>query len=76
MDLHEIETLLDAGKLEIAMRNGNYWTLRRNGATKLWKRDVNRFRIPFKAGLKSCGAIDSTESRTLEFYGIRVKEGK
>jgi hypothetical protein len=49
---HNIDHLLDTGQLEIAMRNGNWWTLRRNGETKRWKRDPERIRIPIKAGLR------------------------
>lgn len=53
----EFETALAAGNLWAAMRNGRFWKLRRNGATQTWKRDPNRFSIPVKAGLKSCGRV-------------------
>jgi hypothetical protein len=66
----DIERLLDTGKLEILMRNGNYWQLRRNGATKRWKRDPERFRIPIKFGLRNTGAIETTD---LDALGIREK---
>jgi len=66
-----IERLLDANMLEIQMRNGNHWSIRRNGQTKRWKRDQERFRIPIKFGLKLCGAIETTD---LESLGIRVKQ--
>jgi len=65
----EIERLLDTGKLEVAMRNGNWWRIRRNGKTQTWKRDPSRFRIPIKAGLRATGAIDSLD---LEAQGIRI----
>lgn len=42
---------LDAGCLWVRLNNGRYWRLRRNGATKLWKRDAFRYRIPVKAGM-------------------------
>jgi hypothetical protein len=48
---------LDAGHIwaRITMGGGShrhrYWKLRRNGATKLWKRDLFRYRIPVKAGM-------------------------
>lgn len=32
---------------------------RRNGATKTWKREPGKFRIPVKQGLKSCFYIDN-----------------
>ena len=52
-----VDDLLDAGAIQVAMTNGRWWTLRRNGMTKHWKRQPNRFRIPVKAGLRACGAI-------------------
>lgn len=57
MDLATIEAALASGNLWGAMRNGRFWRLRRNGATQTWKRDAARFRIPVKAGLKSCGEV-------------------
>jgi hypothetical protein len=53
-----VDALIDAGSIEVAMRNGNWWHIRRNGATKRWKRDPNRIRIPFKMGLYGYGAIE------------------
>lgn len=38
-------------------RRSNVW--RRNGKTKRWKRQPERFRIPVKHGLYSYGYIDS-----------------
>lgn len=32
-----VDRLLDAHKIECAMKNGKWWTIRRNGATKKWK---------------------------------------
>ena len=48
---------LKTGCLWVRMSNGRYWRLRQNGATKLWKRDIFRYRIPVKAGLKTCSEI-------------------
>ena len=56
-----IETLLDSGKLFAAMRNGNWWQLRRNGKMQTWKKDARRFRLPVKAGLRAYHAIDETQ---------------
>jgi hypothetical protein len=50
----QIETALDEGKLEAAMNSGRWW---RNGKTQTWKTRPGEFRIPIKAGLKSCGEI-------------------
>lgn len=54
----DIETALANGTLWAQMANGAFWRLRRNGATKTWKRAPERYSIPVKAGLKSCGRID------------------
>ena len=56
-----VEQLLSDGLIFVAMRNGNWWRIRRNGATKRWKRDASRIYIPFKAGLKSYGALTETD---------------
>ena len=46
-----VDELLDGGRLEVAMAYGRWWRLRRNGATRRWKRDPRRVRVPVKAGL-------------------------
>lgn len=51
------ERLLDRGQLEIRMKNGNWWAMRRNGQTQRWKRDANRLRTPFKFGLRFYGEL-------------------
>lgn len=56
-DIASIEHALAHGCLWVKMVNGRYWRLRRNGCTKRWKRDLYRFRIPVKAGLKAYASI-------------------
>lgn len=56
-----VESLLRAGFLEVAMKSGRWWRIRANGARKTWKREPSRFRLPFKAGLKNCGAITESD---------------
>ena len=56
-----IDTLLDANRLEVAMANGRWWRIRRNGATKRWKRDPARIYIPYKAGMYTYGAITESD---------------
>lgn len=58
IDREKYETALDTGRLFVAMQNGNWWKARRNGATKTWKTRPTEFRIPFKCGLRTCGALD------------------
>jgi hypothetical protein len=55
--LQYIENSLYNGELWAHMRNGRYWRLRRNGQTQKWKTRPDDYRIPVKAGLKSCGEI-------------------
>jgi hypothetical protein len=62
MTRYDIELALDAGTLWASMQNGRYWRLRRNGRTQTWKTRPTDFRIPVKAGLKSCGEITHTSS--------------
>lgn len=52
-----IDALLDAGAIEAAMTSGRWWRIRRNGATRRWKRDADRIRVPIKCGFRTCGAI-------------------
>ena len=66
-NINAIEKLLDAGKLEVAMRNGNHWKIRRNGKTIIQPRK-GAFRIPVKAGFRTTFQINSTD---LESQGIR-----
>lgn len=53
----EVDDLLDQGMIEMAMANGEWWKIRRNGQTKRWKKDVNRIRIPIKFGWRGYGVI-------------------
>ena len=74
-----VRKLLDARCLEAAMRNGRWWEMRANGATQTWKRDASRIRIPFKVGLKECGAITEDHfgpDGTLRPEFFRVKANK
>lgn len=68
----QIEDALDAGKLEVLMTNGNWWTCRRNGKTKTWKTRPDDFRIPVKCGFRTTFQLTPT---TLAFhYGhMRIK---
>lgn len=59
-----IDKMLDAGELYAAMNSGRWHKLRRNGATKTWKRDVTRIRVPFKYGLYGYGAITESDFLT------------
>ena len=52
-----LENSLYNGELWCSMRSGRFWRARRNGQTKTWKTRPGEWRIPVKAGLRSCGAI-------------------
>lgn len=51
---HAIAVALDHHHIWARTRQGRYWLVRRNGATKLWKTRPEDFKIPVKAGLKDC----------------------
>jgi hypothetical protein len=58
IDQFEIEAALDEGRLYLAMSNGSWYILRRNGRTKTWRRSAERFYIPVKWGMYGYGVID------------------
>jgi hypothetical protein len=59
-----VNQLVDARAIQVRMNRDHpdgkprWWTIRRNGATKTWKTNPARFRLPWKAGLRVFGAID------------------
>lgn len=57
-NIEAIDNAVNDGRVYAEMTHGNFWRVRRNGATKRWKREPNRFRIPVKAGLRAYGAIE------------------
>lgn len=58
-----IDALLDAGRIEVAMRSGAWWSIRRNGATRTWKRDAERVYLPIKYGFRMTTAITEADFR-------------
>lgn len=56
-----VDALLDAGKIECAMKSGKWWRIRRNGKTRAWKRDTTRIEIPFKMGMYGYGVISQDD---------------
>lgn len=56
-----VDDLLDRRMLEVHIRNGNWWEMRRNGATKRWKRDPRRIYIPFKYGFEFYGNLTEAD---------------
>ena len=61
LTMSNVEAVLDAGQLYVAMTNGKWRKIRRNGKTKRWVRDKNRIRISFKHGLYGHGQITETD---------------
>lgn len=57
----EFETMLDAGRIFVAMGNGRFWQCRRNGQTQTWKTRPNDFRVPVKAGFRTTGQFTQDE---------------
>lgn len=73
-DKSEINQLIDSGKIQVLMSGGKWWNIRRNGKTKTWKRNPNRFLIPYKAGIHIYGHITEAdfdkEENMSNFYQI------
>lgn len=55
-----VEQLLERRMIMANIGRGKWWEIRRNGATKRWKRSPEKFRIPIKAGLREYGYIDES----------------
>jgi len=68
-----IEDALNRGMIETEMCNGKWWKLRRNGATKVWKSRPGHFRVPVKAGLRSCAYI-THENMNSGHYRVREQQ--
>lgn len=76
-----VDQLLDHRLLEVRMRDKPdgtqvWWSVRRNGQTRLGVRYPNRISIPLKAGLKTYGKIteaDFDENGVLDPAQYRVK---
>lgn len=54
MTREEVETALDHGRLQMQGNGGRWYDIRRNGATKTWKRDPHKVEIPCKVGFREC----------------------
>ncbi len=72
MTRQEVEAYLKSGTLYAHMRNGNWWKLRRNGQTKLWKTRPGEYRIPVKAGLTSCGYITHDNANDTNLFKVEA----
>lgn len=55
--LAAVESVLDSGAVVVQATSGNYWRVRRNGATKLWRTRPGHYRIPVKMGFRDHGWI-------------------
>jgi hypothetical protein len=70
---NELAWSLDHRMVWVRMAGGNYWQARRNGATKLWKREPDRFRMPWKVGLGKrgqCGAFTQDDLGPSQWHPI------
>src|SRR5882672_534162 len=53
----EIDNALDTGQIFAQMNDGSYQKMRRNGATRTWKKSPERLVVPFKHGFRGFGRI-------------------
>ena len=63
MTREAFEAALDRGHLQTALRGREtkWYTCRRNGKTRLWKRDSSRFEIPIKYRYRDTARIKSDD---------------
>lgn len=66
-------TMTDIRRLS-AIRTPTGQRYRRNGATRLWKRNPERFRIPLKYGLYVHGELTQDDLRTRFYHPDTVAE--
>ena len=66
-DLASFEKALDRGILRVRVASGNYWSMRRIGQTRLWKREVSRWAIPVKYGWRGYHTVTNANLCELEF---------
>lgn len=55
----EADKAVDEGRVEIAMRSGKFWKVRRNGKTFVPKKAPDGWHIPVKYGLSGYARIDA-----------------
>ena len=61
MTVDEASKALDEGRLEVAVANGRWWALRRNGKTHVPKRLPDAWHIPTKYGLRGYMRVDASD---------------
>lgn len=59
LSLEQIEENLDSGALCAPTTIGTTWAVKRNGRTRLWKREPLKFEIPVRVGFRSFATIDN-----------------
>ena len=68
----EAETALDRGRLQVLGRNG-WYDIRRNGATKRWKRQPHRASIPVKLGFLECFRLEFDDTQGGCLMPLRIR---
>jgi len=59
MTRQEYDEALDKHRLYLVMPNGKCYLMRRNGMTRTWKREPERFEIPCKYSFRGYYTIDN-----------------
>lgn len=72
MTREQVETALDRGALQASFNGSQWYDIRRNGATKTWKRDPNKVEIPCKVGFKECFRLCG-ENEPGAYYGTTCR---
>lgn len=68
----DCERALDAHMLQVLGRNG-WYDIRRNGATKRWKRSPYRAEIPVKLGFRECFRLEFHDDQGGCLMPLRIR---
>jgi hypothetical protein len=63
---------LDAHKLQVLGHRG-WYDVRRNGATKRWKRSSHHVEIPVKCGLRECFRLEFHDDQGGCLMSLRIR---
>jgi hypothetical protein len=72
--LDNIEAALRDGRLQVLAANGKWYSVRRNGKTKTWKRDPHRWEIPLKWAFSNHATITDRNAVQPNLFGILQRD--
>jgi hypothetical protein len=73
MTREQLEIALDRGQLQMQGNGGRWYDVRRNGATKTWKRQPGKVEIPCKVGFKEAFRLHGQRIALIWNWGYAVR---